>query len=115
MLVIDPICGPASTAAIGALDAGGRLVNLGGAAAESATFDSATLRSRSLAILGYTNAALSSEESAGMLRAVLDHAASGSLTVSYEAVPLSDIGLAWARQAGGKARGRIVLRVGQAG
>ena len=40
----------------------GRLVNLGGSAADAATFSSAVLRSRSLDVLGYTNNSLTPDQ-----------------------------------------------------
>src|SRR6185436_424224 len=58
-LVIDPVFGVPAAAALRVLRPGGRLVNLGSSAAATAPFDSATLRSGSLKILGYTNNGLS--------------------------------------------------------
>ena len=83
--------------------------NLGGSAAPTATFDSATLRSRCLQILGYTNTELTAEQQAGALDAVLGHAAAGRLTVEHETVPFHAAADAWARQARGAAARRIVL------
>ena len=45
-VVLDPVFGPAATAAGRVLAERGRLVNLGGAAGDTATFSSASLRSR---------------------------------------------------------------------
>jgi NADPH:quinone reductase len=108
-VVIDPLCGIPATAALRLVAAGGRFVNLGSSAGEVATFDSATIRSRSAAVLGYTNNALSTEQKAQALTAVLDHAAEGRMTVAHEVVSLDDLPEAWERQAQGRAERRLVV------
>lgn len=108
-LVLDPLFGVPAAAAARALRPGGRLVNLGGAASESCPIDSATLRGRSLRLLGYTNNELSPAQRAASLTFVAAHAATGSLTVDHETMPLADASAAWTRQAGGAPGGRIVL------
>ncbi|MEO3808282.1 zinc-binding dehydrogenase [Sphaerisporangium sp. B11E5] len=108
-VVIDPVFGVPATAATRLLAPHGRLVNLGGTAGESATFDSAVLRGRSAAVLGYTNNDLPAGRKGEVLREVLTHAAAGHIRVAYEAVPLDDIGGAWSRQAGGTAEHRLVI------
>jgi NADPH:quinone reductase-like Zn-dependent oxidoreductase len=102
-LVLDPLFGVPAAAALQTLRPGGRLVNLGGSAAPTAPFDSATLRSGSLRILGYTNNALSKAERAETVRTIAGHAAAGRLLVEYEAVPLESAPEAWT------APGRLVL------
>ncbi|MER7277285.1 zinc-binding dehydrogenase [Dactylosporangium sp. NPDC000244] len=108
-LVLDPLFGVPAAAALQVLRPGGRLVNLGGSAAPTAPFDSATLRSGSLRILGYTNNSLTKPERAETMRTIAAHAAAGRLTVSYEAVPLSDVSAAWQTQSTGSATSRLVL------
>nr|BFE60494.1 zinc-binding dehydrogenase [Dactylosporangium thailandense] len=108
-LVLDPLFGVPAAAALQVLRPGGRLVNLGGSAAPTAPFDSATLRSGSLRILGYTNNSLTKPERAETMRTIAAHAAAGRLTVSYEAVPLSDAPAAWHAQSTGSATSRLVL------
>jgi NADPH:quinone reductase-like Zn-dependent oxidoreductase len=108
-LVLDPLCGLPAAAALRTLGPGGRLVNLGSAAGETAPVDSATLRSGSLNVLGYTNNALTAEQRAEALRVIADHARSGRLTVGYEPVPFAGVAEAWQRQATGNAGRRIVL------
>jgi hypothetical protein len=68
------------------------------------------LRSRSAAVLGYTNNALTPEQRRGALTAVLGHAAAGRVTVAAEEVPLAGVADAWRRQATGAAGVRLVLR-----
>ena len=71
--------------------------------------DSATVRSRSLEVLGYTNVSLSQEQRRDALSAVVAAAARGELAVDHEVVALSDVGPAWARQARGEADRRLVV------
>lgn len=108
-VVVDPVFGVAATAASRVLAEGGRLVNLGGASGDVAEFSSAVLRSRSAEILGYTNAALTSEQRRVALAAVVEHAAAGRLAVAHETVPLAEVTEVWRRQASGDAGVRIVL------
>lgn len=110
-LVVDPLCGVPATAALELVGDGGRLVNLGSSAGPTATFGSATLRSRSATILGYTNNALTAAQRALALTELVGHAAAGRLTVDHECVDLADVTEAWARQADGRADRRIVVRV----
>lgn len=111
-LVLDPLFGAPAAAALRALGQYGRLVNLGGSAGATAPVDSATLRSRSLRLLGYTNNELTPQQKAEALDAVLGHAAAGRLALDYERVPLDDTAAAWHRQARGAAGRRIVLTPG---
>ncbi|MFG1817585.1 zinc-binding alcohol dehydrogenase family protein [Kribbella sp. NPDC049174] len=108
-VVVDPVFGPVATAAARLLAPGGRLVNLGGASGDEATFSSAILRSRTASILGYTNNAITTDQRRDALTAVLRHAAAGAVTVAHETVPLPDITAAWQRQSAGRTAGRLVL------
>ncbi|MGH8866387.1 MAG: quinone oxidoreductase family protein [Actinomycetes bacterium] len=108
-VVIDPLCGLPASAALRLLAPGGRFVNLGSSAGDTATFLSATIRSRSARVLGYTNNELSSEQRAEALSSVLQHAADGRLSVDHEVTPLGGTPEAWDRQARGVAERRIVV------
>ncbi|WP_433496378.1 quinone oxidoreductase family protein [Sphaerimonospora sp. CA-214678] len=108
-LVLDPLFGAAAAAAARTLRPGGRLVNLGGSAGETCPIDSATLRSRSLRLLGYTNNELTPEQRAAAISVIAEHAMHGRLAVAHESVPLGEVEAAWRRQAAGAATGRIVL------
>ena len=108
-LVLDPLYGVPAAAAARCLRPGGRLVNLGGSAAEHAPLDSSTIRSRSLRVLGYTNNELTREQKARARTVVAEHAAAGDLAVAHEVVPLEDATDAWIRQAEGRTSGRLVL------
>ena len=87
-VVVDPLAGVPATAAVSALAEHGRLVNLGSSAGPAVSVDSATLRSRSASVLGYTNNALTTQRRAEVLGTVLGHAAAGRLTVAHEVRPL---------------------------
>jgi NADPH:quinone reductase-like Zn-dependent oxidoreductase len=108
-VVIDPVFGTAATAAARVLASGGRLVNLGGSSGDEAVFSSSVLRSRTVSVLGYTNNALTVDQRRDALTAVLQHAATGAITVAYETVTLADIETAWQRQSTGATAGRLVL------
>ncbi|TDW21771.1 quinone oxidoreductase family protein [Kribbella kalugense] len=108
-VVIDPVFGPAATAAARVLAVGGRLVNLGGASGDEAVFSSAVLRSRTASVLGYTNNALTTDQRRDALTAVLQHAATGAIAIAHETVTLADVATAWQRQATGNTTGRLVL------
>jgi NADPH2:quinone reductase len=107
-LVIDPVWGLPAEAAARALGYEGRLVNFGSASGPTARFDSATIRSRMHNIIGYTNNALTPEQKAGALSAVLAHAAAGRCTVDHETLPLARAGEAWELQAA-MARRKLIL------
>jgi NADPH2:quinone reductase len=108
-VVVDPLAGVPGSAAVRALAEGGRLVNLGSSAGPTLGVDSATVRSRSASVLGYTNNALSSRRRAEVFRTVLEHAAAGRLTVAHEVRRLDEVGEAWLSVAEGTADGRVVL------
>jgi NADPH:quinone reductase-like Zn-dependent oxidoreductase len=108
-VVLDPVFGPAATAAGRVLAERGRLVNLGGAAGDTASFSSAALRSRTASVLGYTNNALTPAQKADALTAVLRHAGAGQISVAAEAIPLPQADVAWRRQAVGTGGVRLVL------
>ncbi|MEV4706059.1 zinc-binding alcohol dehydrogenase family protein [Actinoplanes sp. NPDC049316] len=97
-LVLDPLFGIPAAAALRVLRPGGRLVNLGSSAGETAPVDSATLRSGSLQILGYTNNSLTTAQRSASLGLIAGHAAAGRLTVAHETVRLDDVGAAWSRR-----------------
>lgn len=108
-LVIDPLFGIPAVAAMRVLRPHGRLVNIGGAAAAAAPIESATLRSSSLQVLGYTNNDLAPQQRNDALIRVVQEAVAGRVTVDHEPIPLADATAAWARQVDGQAAGRIVL------
>ncbi|CAN5397404.1 zinc-binding dehydrogenase [soil metagenome] len=108
-VVIDPVFGVAATAASRILADGGRLVNVGGASGDEATFSSAVLRGRSASVLGYTNNSLTADQRREALSAVVEHAGTGHLVVAHETWPLRDVAEVWQRQSTGQAQLRLVL------
>ncbi len=108
-VVLDPVFGAAATAAGRLLAPGGRLVNLGGASGDEAVLSSAALRSKTASVLGYTNNALSADQRRDALTAVLGRVEAGQVTVAHEALPLADIGEAWARVRGGTAARTVLV------
>lgn len=108
-VVVDPLAGIPGTGAALALGEGGRLVNLGSAAGAAVSVDSAALRSRSAAVLGYTNTSLTDARRREVFRTVLGHAAAGRLEVTHDVVPLAGAPAAWAAVAAGTASGRVVV------
>ena len=107
-LIIDPVWGLPAEAAVKVLASEGRLVNIGSAAGPGARFESAILRSRLHAILGYTNNGLTHEQKAEALIEILTHAAAGRCTVERETLPLARAAEAWERQAS-TARRKLIL------
>jgi NADPH:quinone reductase-like Zn-dependent oxidoreductase len=110
-VVLDPVFGISSTAASRNLAEHGRLVNLGGAAGDQATYSSAVLRSRSASVLGYTNNSLTADQRREAITAVLSHAEAGRIRVEYDAHPLTEVEQVWTRIAAGDAGARAVLVV----
>jgi NADPH:quinone reductase-like Zn-dependent oxidoreductase len=108
-VVLDPVHGEAATAASRNLAEHGRLVNLGGAGGDLATYSSSVLRSRTASVLGYTNNALSADQRREAITAVLGHAEAGRIRIQYDARPLAEIERVWTRVAAGGAEGRQVL------
>jgi NADPH:quinone reductase-like Zn-dependent oxidoreductase len=108
-VVVDPVHGAAATAASRHLAEHGRLVNLGGAGGDLATYSSAVLRSRTASILGYTNNALTPDQRREAISAVLGQAAAGRIRVQYDARPLAEVEQVWTRMAAGESGARAVF------
>jgi NADPH:quinone reductase-like Zn-dependent oxidoreductase len=108
-VILDPVFGVPATAAARHLAPGGRLVNLGGASGDTAELSSASLRSKTAAVLGYTNNALTAEQRRDALTTVLEHAAAGRIRLDFEASHLRDVESTWSLVAAGSAGARRVL------
>jgi NADPH:quinone reductase-like Zn-dependent oxidoreductase len=104
-LVLDPVWGAPAAAALRTLRPHGRLVNLGDSAGAVLPLASALLRSRSLEVIGWTNAILPWDEQGALLAEALRHASAGEVVVDVETAPLDDAEDAWVR----RSRGRMVL------
>ena len=108
-VVVDPLAGIPGTAAALVLAGGGRLVNLGSTAGPALSDDSATLRSRSAAVLGYTNTALTDARRRAVFGTVLEHAAHGRIEVDHDVVTLDGAPAAWDAAGRGTASRRVVV------
>ena len=108
-VVVDPVFGAAAAAATRVLGDSGRLVALGGASGDAATFSSATLRSRSISVLGYTNNAISVTQRAEAVTRIAEHAADARMQVAHRDLPLDRVAEAWRETAEGRAGTRFVL------
>lgn len=108
-VVVDPVFGWVAEAALDAMAAGGRLVNLGGSASDLASFSSAGVRGRGLSLLGYTNNALTADQRAEALLHLADLAAAGRVGVAHETRRLSEVGEVWRAQQAGASGARQVL------
>ena len=108
-VVIDPVFGRPASAAARVLAPFGRLVNIGGSAGDTAEFSSAALRSRTAAVLGYTNNAITPDQRRAAITAVAEHAAAGAVAATHEVLPLAGVADAWRRVATGDTGARLVL------
>jgi NADPH2:quinone reductase len=98
-VVIDPVWGVPGVAALEAMSAFGRFVQLGQSASPEAVVKSGVVRGRYLSILGHSNFSVPWEDQAAAYRALIDYAAAGKLTVEVEILPLEAAAEAWKRQA----------------
>src|ERR1700674_1552168 len=107
-VVIDPVWGAPGVAAMGALSAFGRFVQLGASAGPEAVVNSGIVRGRYLSILGYNSFAVPWEEQAAAYRKLVDYVVAGKLKVEFEVLPLEAAPEAWKRQASSPHR-KLVL------
>jgi len=97
-VTIDPLWGAPGAAAIDAAAPGARHVQLGSSAGATAQIASASVRGKSLRILGHYNFSVPRDVRAAAFARMLAHAARGELAVPVERVPLDRIADAWERQ-----------------
>ncbi|MGA7362600.1 MAG: zinc-binding alcohol dehydrogenase family protein [Candidatus Dormiibacterota bacterium] len=98
-VVFDPVWGTPLQAALGAVGLSARIVNVGESASDEATLSSAIVRGRQLTIIGHTNPNTSWAVRARAFRELAEHAAEGRIRIEIEELPLSEIAVAWERQA----------------
>jgi len=108
-VTLDPLWGEPMVAAARASAPGARIVQMGQSASSEATLDSATVRGRGLAILGYSNFLVPRELRVRAYRRMVEEASAGRLTVEHEVLPLEETPRAWQRQAAHPRR-KLVLR-----
>ena len=107
-VVVDPVFGWVAEAACRAMAPRGRLVNLGGSAADAASLSSAVIRGKSLDVLGYTNNSLTPAERAEALTSVLALSRDGRIAVEHAVRPLAEVADAWREVAAGAVRQVLV-------
>lgn len=99
--VFDPLWGEPAVAAIQAAAPRATIVNLGQSAGPTAELPSASLRFKSLSIVGHTNYAVPADELAVHYQRLVTHAVAGEIRLDVETVPLDAVTDAWRRQAEG--------------
>ena len=107
-VVIDPVFGWVAAAATRVMTPHGRLVNLGGSAADAASLSSAVIRGKSLSVLGYTNNALTPQQRAEALTEVMALAGGDHPVVEHAVRPLAETTEAWQQVVRGAVRQALV-------
>jgi NADPH:quinone reductase-like Zn-dependent oxidoreductase len=107
-VIVDPLWASPAMAALMAAAPRARLVNLGDSAGASLELTSSLLRSKSLALIGYTNFALSNAEQRSGIEDLLEHAGAGKLSLASDVIPLDEVAGAWERQAASPHRKLLV-------
>ncbi|MGH3011445.1 MAG: quinone oxidoreductase family protein [Gaiellaceae bacterium] len=107
--VFDPLWGKPGAAAIEAAAPGATIVNLGQSAGPTAELASATVRFKSLSILGHTSFAVPRDELAEHYRRLVGHAIAGEIRFEVEQVPLDSVTDAWRRQTEGAGTKLVVV------
>jgi NADPH:quinone reductase-like Zn-dependent oxidoreductase len=108
-VVIDPLWGVPAVAAFAALNAYGRLVNVGQSAGAEATFASAAVRGQARSILGHSNFRTPVADKRAAYERMVGHAVAGELALDAERVPLSEVADAWRRQASSPGRKLVIV------
>ena len=99
--VFDPLWGEPAAAAVRAAAPAATVVNLGQSAGATSELASASVRFKSLSILGHTNFAVPPEKLADHYRRLVTHVTAGDIRFDVERVPLDSVTDAWRRQAEG--------------
>jgi NADPH2:quinone reductase len=95
--VFDPLCGEPLERAVAAAAPEARIVQLGQSAGPAATLPSASIRSKHLELLGYSNFAVSAEVLAEQYRRLVEHARDGQIRLEVERVGFDELEAAWER------------------
>jgi NADPH:quinone reductase len=99
---IDPVWGEPLADALQYAQRHARIVHVGQSAGAAAPLRSADVRGKELTILGHSNFALTRDEHDRAYLELLDHLASGRLSLDYQTFRLDDVAAAWEHQRGGK-------------
>jgi NADPH:quinone reductase-like Zn-dependent oxidoreductase len=98
-LVLDPLWGEPAMAALLALGAGGRLVQIGNSASTEARVPVAALRPKLAEIRAHGASGVPPEVRREAYATMVSHLEAGELEVESELVPLAEVASAWRRQA----------------
>lgn len=109
-LVLDALWGEPLEAALVVAAPGARIVHVGQSAGPTATVTSGLVRGKQLQILGYTNFGVPLDVVEQGYTDLVGHAVAGRIRVAAEAVPLENVGDAWARQAVGPDAKLVLVR-----
>ncbi|QMU67053.1 zinc-binding dehydrogenase [Streptacidiphilus sp. P02-A3a] len=110
-VLVDPLWGPYTGAALAALRPTGRLLNVGQCAGAEASVDAGALRHGRLRILGVSGSNLTPAQSAAAYAEVAGYAAAGRFDLALSVHPLAEVAEAWAAQAASPGL-KLVLRPG---
>ena len=97
-VVVDPVWGEPAVAALDAMNARGRLVQIGQSAGATAVVPSALVRGKTLDVLGMTIFGVPPEDKRAAYETMAEHANAGRLEVEVERIPLDGVADAWKRQ-----------------
>ena len=106
-LIVDFLWGEPLQSVLPAAAPGARVVHVGQSAGPEAALRSADVRGKQLAILGYSNFALSPETKCAGYLQLLEHVEAGRIRIEQETFPLERVADAWAAQA--ESRKAVVL------
>lgn len=98
-LVIDNLWGEPALAAIDAMNARGRLIQVGNSAGPLASIQAGRLRGGLITITGHRNFWAPKEDRIEAFQKMCAHSIAGELEIDVEVCPLSDAASVWERQA----------------
>jgi NADPH:quinone reductase-like Zn-dependent oxidoreductase len=108
-LIIDMLWGPPVQMALGAAAPRARFVQVGNAAAATATIPGGSLRGGRLDVRGFSVFSEADADLRAAYRDLLQEARSGAVNLAIESLPLTEAPVAWMRQQAGTAGRKLVL------
>jgi NADPH2:quinone reductase len=107
-VVVDPLWGRYAALGLGALAAGGRMLNVGQAAGPTAEVSGVPLRHRGASLIGFSGATATPAEVVAAYREVAGLVVAGRIRVDLATYPLAEIATAWQAQAASPGRKVVV-------
>ena len=98
-VILDPVWGEPGAAAMRSLAPFGRHVQIGNSADPELKLMAPAFRNNMSQVMGYTNNRVPLADHAEAYATMTAHAAAGRIEVDVERIPLSDVAVAWERQA----------------